>query len=924
MDHRDSSVASPLASATREVSRNMSAVKKISNSIASLSKSRGNDKSDVSISALATALDWMHQGYHSIEFELFVAAVDVTPNNTRNKLVSHQVFGGVSRRLNATETTSPTTVVTSSTSKAPVSASPTKNPLTAPPTVKPVTKSPSAAPSTSPVNPTSGPSRHPITSPPSTLSPSRKPITSSPSASPTRQPITSFPSTLSPTLNPVTKSPSAAPSTSPVNPTSGPSRHPITSPPSTLSPSRKPITSSPSASPTRQPITSFPSTLSPTLNPVTKSPSAAPSTSPFNPTSAPSRHPITSSPPTRSPSRKPTSSPVTSNPSAQPTTRSPTRQPSSAPVTATPTNDPSLVSQRSKLRDEYVKTLTSFCLATLSLVTFFTSNAAPLYKTDEDTNFETIKDTQHFPITQVPTFVPSSSPDSLPSSLPSESKITDFTPAPTEQVTETPTTLVTTTMPSLPPQLEATAMPSSSPSNSYNTMQAVLNFKLPFAETMDSDTIVVFEDTVQDFLQKRLESRDGISISNYYATVISQELALVDEQGDDPGSLQNENKELVRRRLSEETYLVVSVLVTAHGTPANSVDEFPFQVVVHNIIARNSDKFYDTLYESLPDAFGKSPVQQPSTESVDLASPQSNGSPANLKSIAVGSSIAGVVVLASLMVFLVMRRRQEQRASNSGSNVISTPPTAYSLSKMDEGDVSSIDDSLVDTYPKNIPHLPPSDGKSSGNEPNPEADQWSLDDTFPIEERLNSIGMAPPPSQMKQVVYVPLDDVDQAEATEKQACDEGAGEAMPDSFSRLYDQAMMGEGDAPKEDATKDEMPPQVHRGGFKIDVTPKSSNDVRSSTTYEVKAPPGPLGIVIDSSSRGPVVHHVKEDSPLFHLVEKGDIILSIDGLDCSRKDANGIAAWIKTKPKKEEQTLTLMGNALWNATPNDDDASV
>ena len=492
-------------------------------------------------------------------------------------------------------------------------------------------------------------------------------------------------------------------------------------------------------------------------------------------------------------------------------------------------------------------------------------------------------------------------------------------------------------------------MPSSSPSNSYNTMQAVLNFKLPFAETMDSDTIVVFEDIVQDFLQKRLESRDGISISNYYATVISQELALVDEQGDDPGSLQNENKELVRRRLSEETYLVVSVLVTAHGTPANSVDEFPFQVVVHNIIARNSDKFYDTLYESLPDAFGKSPVQQPSTESVDLASPQSNGSPANLKSIAVGSSIAGVVVLASLMVFLVMRRRQEQRASNSGSNVISTPPTAYSLSKMDEGDVSSIDDSLVDTYPKNIPHLPPSDGKSSGNEPNPEADQWSLDDTFPIEERLNSIGMAPPLSQMKQVVYVPLDDVDQAEATEKQAYDEGAGEAMPDIFSRLYDQAMMGEGDAPKEDGTKDEMPPQVHRSGWKMfscfadntldptlttqeifrsnyrrDVTPKSSNDVRSSTTYEVKAPPGPLGIVIDSSSRGPVVHHVKEDSPLFHLVEKGDIILSIDGLDCSRKDANGIAAWIKTKPKMEEQTLTLMGNALWNATPNDDDASV
>ena len=56
-------------------------------------------------------------------------------------------------------------------------------------------------------------------------------------------------------------------------------------------------------------------------------------------------------------------------------------------------------------------------------------------------------------------------------------------------------------------------------------------------------------------------------------------------------------------------------------------------------------------------------------------------------------------------------------------------------------------------------------------------------------------------------------------------------------------------------------------------------------------------------------------EGSPLLHLVDPGDIILTIDGVDCRSKDALALAHWISTKPAKNEQVITL------KSVLNDDD---
>jgi len=44
---------------------------------------------------------------------------------------------------------------------------------------------------------------------------------------------------------------------------------------------------------------------------------------------------------------------------------------------------------------------------------------------------------------------------------------------------------------------------------------------------------------------------------------------------------------------------------------------------------------------------------------------------------------------------------------------------------------------------------------------------------------------------------------------------------------------------------------------------------------------PPGPLGVVIETTVDGSVIHSMKTNSPLINLVHIGDVVVSIDDID-------------------------------------------
>lgn len=66
------------------------------------------------------------------------------------------------------------------------------------------------------------------------------------------------------------------------------------------------------------------------------------------------------------------------------------------------------------------------------------------------------------------------------------------------------------------------------------------------------------------------------------------------------------------------------------------------------------------------------------------------------------------------------------------------------------------------------------------------------------------------------------------------------------------------------------------------------------AAATQKVQAPPGRLGIVIDTTPKGPVVHQVSPDSPLVGKLLPGDMVIGVDGVDTSKMSIEALNAFL------------------------------
>jgi C-terminal processing protease CtpA/Prc len=76
----------------------------------------------------------------------------------------------------------------------------------------------------------------------------------------------------------------------------------------------------------------------------------------------------------------------------------------------------------------------------------------------------------------------------------------------------------------------------------------------------------------------------------------------------------------------------------------------------------------------------------------------------------------------------------------------------------------------------------------------------------------------------------------------------------------------------------------------------------------YDVVAPAGKLGMVIDTPNGGmPVVHAIKDTSVLADRVRVGDRLLSVDGEDCTAMTAMQVSKLISLKSEKPARVLVF-----------------
>jgi len=86
-----------------------------------------------------------------------------------------------------------------------------------------------------------------------------------------------------------------------------------------------------------------------------------------------------------------------------------------------------------------------------------------------------------------------------------------------------------------------------------------------------------------------------------------------------------------------------------------------------------------------------------------------------------------------------------------------------------------------------------------------------------------------------------------------------------------------------------------------------KAPPAVKRSGLYEVFAPPGPLGIVVDTTKDGPVIHSLKASSALLGLVGSGDLIVGLDELDTRSMTAATLTRLMAKRSNQSERKITL-----------------
>lgn len=78
----------------------------------------------------------------------------------------------------------------------------------------------------------------------------------------------------------------------------------------------------------------------------------------------------------------------------------------------------------------------------------------------------------------------------------------------------------------------------------------------------------------------------------------------------------------------------------------------------------------------------------------------------------------------------------------------------------------------------------------------------------------------------------------------------------------------------------------------------------------FHMMAPPGKLGIIIDTCPEGPVVHSIKDNSPLLGLIFTGDMIVAIDDEDTTGWSAHYLTRLVAQKSKVARK-LTVLRSA-------------
>ena len=76
----------------------------------------------------------------------------------------------------------------------------------------------------------------------------------------------------------------------------------------------------------------------------------------------------------------------------------------------------------------------------------------------------------------------------------------------------------------------------------------------------------------------------------------------------------------------------------------------------------------------------------------------------------------------------------------------------------------------------------------------------------------------------------------------------------------------------------------------------------------FDCNVPAGPLGIIVDSTPIGPIIHSIKPSSHLLTVLSPADLIVGLDGINTRGLSAPSLTRLMAKKIQQPDRVLTIM----------------
>lgn len=430
--------------------------------------------------------------------------------------------------------------------------------------------------------------------------------------------------------------------------------------------------------------------------------------------------------------------------------------------------------------------------------------------------------------------------------------------------------------PSASPTNNPTVAPSSSPSGTnISTYSSIVVVSLEkFSVAMDDKEKVTFQNTVKDFVEKNMVMTDNVGVEITSVRVVSQLRSVGATNGLlDSRDVENDKDKTMRQRSLQNTGLLVEMLISGQVKYGTLPQNFSFR----DIVVPGFENDFDGLLRDLEDSFSiyNSVGRQDGNENQG-ESPR--GNKLFIMYLALGCGVGGMILIAAFLLVYKRRRASRHQELQDQGGFVDTRPSLQTIGLESpagiEGEQSRW--SWIDPAENDI--------------------KKDLEDPYGL---ASSLYMSRSNStHNKQMSIQSKSNTGSSELVTPTGSASTTSMGINLSPEALYE--------ARKQQQNFCFYPPDSQQLGISHSYPDQNGRLVYKS--YVCIAPPGALGVIIDTTPEGPMVHAIKPTSQLLGIIAPGDIVVGLDNIETRQMTAPALTRLMARKAQQSERKITLL----------------